>query len=217
MKTMNRKTNGKANAFMESVLCLPMAALLLASALAGPASGGTLAPFSGVIAGTEDFDFAHPSGIDIKILGSGGGNASHLGRFTATWDADITLANLDQPIKRTFVAANGDELYAEGFGAGTPPPDQFVTEDMSITGGTGLFEFATGSFTLERTVFDVGNPGFTDLETVGSFDGFISTVGSTGGRHVPSAHAVPEPASMSLALVCLLGLVTCVRRRTKCR
>ena len=85
---------------------------------------------------------------------------------------------------------------------------------MFITGGTGRFEGAGGSFTVERTVFDVNVPEghFTDLVTVGSFDGFISTVGST-----KRFQAVPEPASMTLALGCVLGLVTCVRRRTKGR
>jgi hypothetical protein len=141
------------------------------------------------------------------INGSGGGNATHLGAFTASWDLEIsTDPNI---VFRTFVAANGDELYAEGPGAGTPPPDQFVTEEMTITGGTGRFDDATGNFTVKRTVFDVGNPGFTDLVTVGSFDGTISTVGST--------RSVPEPASMSLALGCFLGLVTCVRCRPKGR
>ena len=190
-----------------------MAALLLTSALAGPAAAGTLVPFSGVIEGTEDFDFEHPSGIDIKILGSGGGNASHLGRFTATWDGDITFANLDQPIRRTFVGETGFELYAEGVGAGTSPPApgelnegfQFVTETMTITGGTGPFEFAGGKFTIHRGVSEIGVPegNFNNLPSFGSFDGFITTI--------------PEPASMSLALGCFLGLVTCVRSRPKGR
>jgi len=158
---------------MKTILFVPMAALLITAALAGPASAAQDLPFSGVIEGTEDFDFAHPSGIDIKILGSGEGKASQLGAFTATWDVDITLANQVQPVERTFVAANGDELYTEGFGAGTPPPDQFVVETHVITGGTGRFFGATGSLTVERWVFDVGNPGFTGLETSGSFDGFI--------------------------------------------
>ena len=139
-----------------------------------------------------------PDGIDLIIHGSGGGNATHLGSFTATWDADIIFANADNPIERTFVAANGDELFAEGRAAGTPPDDdgfQFVTETMTITGGTGEFAGAGGSFDVERGVFNVAPP-FIDLPTFGSFDGFITII--------------PEPASMSLALLgCLfLGLVT---------
>jgi hypothetical protein len=82
---------------------------------------------------------------------------------------------------------------------------------MTITGGTGRFAGAGGSFTLERGVFDVGEPAFTDLPTFGSFDGFITTVGS-----ITSAHAVPEPASISLAVLgCILGLATRCRAKGK--
>jgi hypothetical protein len=170
---LHYKTKTKQETIMNSILYLPMTALLITAAVAGPSSAAEELPFFGVLEGTEDFDFAHPSGIDIKIVGTGGGKASHMGAFAATWDVDITLANLSQPIRRTFIAANGDELYTEGFGAGTPPPDQFVVETHVITGGTGRFSGATGSLTVERWVFDVGNPGFSELETSGSFDGFI--------------------------------------------
>ena len=176
---MNRKTNHTGNASMKSVICKSMATLLLASAIAGPALAELLVPFSGVVEGTEDFDFEHPSGVDIKISGSGEGIASRLGPFTSTWSGDITFTNPDNlhPVERTFVAANGDELWSEGLGSGTPPmePDfnQNVTGEYRITGGTGRFTGAGGSFTVDRVVYDV-RPG-VNLETVGSFDGFIST------------------------------------------
>ncbi len=169
------KTNRNTTAMLKTFLCLPITALLLTAALAGPASAEEGVPFKGVIEGTEDFTFqvGDPSGIDLLISGSGGGNATHLGNFTTTWDGDITFGVEFSPIVRTFVAANGDELYAVGLGAGTPPdPDQFVVTDFMITGGTGRFEGATGSFTVERTVFNV-LPPFTGLETVGTFDGTI--------------------------------------------
>ena len=63
------KTNRNMNTIMKTFLYLPMAALLITTALAGPASAEEGVPFEGVIEGTEDFDFEHPSGIDIKILG----------------------------------------------------------------------------------------------------------------------------------------------------
>ena len=159
-----------------SALALSMTAMLLTTAFAGPSAAKKAVPFKGVIEGTEDFTFLDPpeDGINLIIEGSGGGNATHLGRFTATWHGDITFGVEFSPIIRTFVAANGDELYAEGLGAGTPPdPDQFVVELMTITGGTGRFEGATGSFTVERVVFNVVDP-FEDLETIGTFDGTIT-------------------------------------------
>ena len=154
-----------------------MAALLLTSALAGPVSAEEGVPFKGRIEGTEDFTFQDrdENGIDLLINGSGGGNATHLGKFAASWDGFIdTTGAVETLIFRTFVAANGDELWSVGSGEGTvPDPDQFVTEEQVIIGGTGRFEGATGSFTVERWVFNVGNPGITDLETVGWFDGTI--------------------------------------------
>ena len=87
---------------MKTILCLPMTALLLATALVAPSAAAPLVPFSGVIEGTEDFAFqpGDPSGIDLKIHGSGGGNSTHLGlgKFTAIWDGDISFANPDSPI-----------------------------------------------------------------------------------------------------------------------
>ena len=182
---MNMKTNRNVNTTRKTILYLPMAALLITTALVGAASAKELVPFRGAVEGIEDFNFKNDgSGIDLNVLGSGGGHATGLGRFTVTWDADITFTNPDNPMERTFVAANGDELYAEGRAAGTPPEDgfQFVTETMTITGGTGRFEFADGSFTLQRGVFEigeldeVGEPDFNELPTFGSFDGFITTV-----------------------------------------
>ncbi len=172
------KTNRNMNTMLKTVLALPLAALVITIATAGPASAEEVAPFKGVIGGTEDFNFqiGDPSGVDIQIDGSGGGNATHLGEFIATWHGDITFGAALQPIVRHFVAANGDELWSIGLGAGTPPDadpnfNQYVEEELFRMGGTGRFEDATGSFTVDRVVFDV-RPGM-DLETVGSFDGTI--------------------------------------------
>ena len=139
------------------------------------------APFKGRIDGKEDFNFqvGDPSGIDLVILGNGGGRATQLGSFSATWIGDITFGpdpDALQPLARTFVAANGDELWSEGWGAGTPPDadpnfNQYVVEDHVIIGGTGRFEGATGSFTVERVVYDV-RPGI-DLVSEGSFHGVL--------------------------------------------
>ena len=172
------KTNCNKNTLMKGILCLPMAALLITTAVADPGKAKKGLPFKGTIDGTEDFNFqvGDPSGIDLVIVGDGGGRATHLGMFSATWGSDISFANILQPLFRIFVAANGDELWSEGWGAGTPPDadpnfNQYVVEDHVITGGTGRFEGATGSFTVERVGYDV-RPG-VDLVTEGSFDGTI--------------------------------------------
>ena len=50
-----------------------------------------------------------------------------------------------------------------------------IVEDATITGGTGRFAGATGSFTCER-LYDT-----IEGTTTGSFEGTISTVGA--GKH----------------------------------
>ena len=54
----------------------------------------------------------------------------------------------------TFVAANGDTLLATVAGHGTRigPTVLSIVEVYTITGGTGRFADATGTFTLENTL-----------------------------------------------------------------
>jgi hypothetical protein len=54
----------------------------------------------------------------------------------------------------TFTAANGDTLTATVDGQATPtsPGVLSIVEVYTVTGGTGRFADATGSFTLESTL-----------------------------------------------------------------
>ena len=50
-----------------------------------------------------------------------------------------------------FTAANGDTLIADVTGQSPTPPGVLLSvETATITGGTGRFASATGSFTVER-------------------------------------------------------------------
>ena len=74
-----------------------------------------------------------------------------------------------------FIAANGDTLTATFVGQATPtstPSVLYIVETATITGGTGRFAGATGSFITER-LFDT----ITGL-TTGSFKGSISSPGA---------------------------------------
>jgi hypothetical protein len=74
-----------------------------------------------------------------------------------------------------FVAANGDTLTAEFDGVSTPvaPGFLYIVETATITGGTGRFAGATGSFTVERLYDTLAGT------TVGSFEGTISSPGAS--------------------------------------
>jgi len=70
-----------------------------------------------------------------------------------------------------FTAANGDKVYAEFTGIATPtatPGVLYIEDTATITGGTGRFAGATGSFTGERLYDTVAGT------TIGFFEGTIS-------------------------------------------
>jgi hypothetical protein len=76
-----------------------------------------------------------------------------------------------------FISASGDSIFTSVVGQGEPtetPGLNRIVEINTITGGTGRFAGAKGSFTLERLV-DL-NTGFT----AGWFHG---TITSPGGGH----------------------------------
>jgi hypothetical protein len=70
-----------------------------------------------------------------------------------------------------FTAANGDRLTAEASGQATllSPGVLSVAETGVVTGGTGRFAGATGSFAIERTFF------LATGVTTGTFEGTISS------------------------------------------
>jgi hypothetical protein len=153
----------------KSVLYVQMAALLSTAALGGPAACKKELAFRGSFGGSESFAVEPPL---LLINGSGTGKATHLGHCMATWDREAFLADGSQTASYHFIAANGDSLFVESIGQAdlTLAPDIHVVENGTITGGTGRFAGATGSFTLERVVVLTG----PDSDTVsGSFDGAI--------------------------------------------
>ena len=99
------------------------------------------------------------------------GQATHLGRF------ELDVPHLVDPATRTavgeyrFTAANGDTLTADFTGQSTPVPGTtllYIEEQATITGGTGRFAQATGSFKVYR-LFDTATG-----VTVGDFEGSIA-------------------------------------------
>jgi hypothetical protein len=154
---------------------LALAALCVLSALglSGPASAGDPVPFKGTLQGsytrTGTFPFFH-------LEPSGTGNATQLGQFSFTLPHDVNLLLLPPGGTGTFVftAANGDTVSGTFLTSATPTQVPGVihgVEYMTITGGTGRFANASGSFTTDRLVDTV------NLTTVGSFEGTISSPG----------------------------------------
>jgi hypothetical protein len=151
----------------KSIYSLPMTAMLLTAALVIPVVAAPAVPFRGSVQAVENLNVQFPM---IFVDASGGGNATHLGRFTVSYEVEVTLPAGTGVGTAVFTAANGDLLFTEFTGQAEPTADpdvSFIEETQTITGGTGRFEGASGSFTLQR--FLNGVTGITS----GSFDGTI--------------------------------------------
>jgi hypothetical protein len=147
-----------------NTLVLTLIGLLTA---AYPATAAKPVPFKGSIRGDVTVTPLDPPFGFVLI--EGGGNATKLGRYTVTIPHIVNFATATGEGQYLFTAANGDTLSADFTGFAVPTENGFhIVETATITGGTGRFAGATGSFTCERE-FDT-----TTLTTVGSFEGTIS-------------------------------------------
>ena len=145
-----------------------------ANARAGVLSNDLEVPFKGRLEGTATITPGTPPFLSVSIEGTG--NATHLGRFTVEIPHVVNATNRTSTGTYEFTAANGDTLTAGFTGQATltAPGLLSVIETASITGGTGRFADATGSFTVKRLFNQVTGV------TTGSFEGTISSPG--GGR-----------------------------------
>ena len=127
-------------------------------------------PFKGKFEGTQSVTPLTPPLASVEV--SATGTATNLGRFTIELPHTVNFATRTAQGTCTLVAANGDVLIADFTGQAQLGPIVSVVEHATITGGTGRFAAATGSFTIER-VFDPAAG-----TTSGSFQGTISAPGA---------------------------------------
>lgn len=127
-------------------------------------------PFKGRFEGTQTVTPLEPPLASVE--GEATGNATHLGRFTVEFPHTVNFATASGVGTYTFTAANGDTLTATFTGQAQRGTVTSIVEHATITGGTGRFVGATGSFTAQR-LFDPANG-----TTTGSFEGTISSVGA---------------------------------------
>jgi hypothetical protein len=144
-------------------------AVLAVLGLTSPALAQQQVPFKGGLNGVVTVSKPTPQGLPALVNATG--NATHLGPFT------LAIPHLVNPAKGTArgtyqcVAANGDRLTAcfSGQAKTTSTPGVLaIVETATITGGTGRFGGASGSFTSERLYDMVAGT------TIGSFEGTIT-------------------------------------------
>ena len=159
-----------------SNIYLPMAALMLTIALALPAAAQKQVPLKGSIQGHEiDTPQGGPPPTTLSVDGSTRGIATHVGQFSFAYQLTANLANGTATGSARLIAANGDSVdttIAGSIELTATPGVASITEVNTITGGTGRFAGAQGSFTVERLINQT-----TGL-TSGSFHGTITSPGA---------------------------------------
>ena len=161
---------------------LPMAAMILMAAVAGPAAAQQQVPFKGAFQGNDTFT---PPTHTQSITGIG----TLVGQFSST--TVLTLTASGGTGSAHWIAANGDSIDTTVVGSGEPvdmapcqvvgaqPGDGYVkvTEIHTVTGGTGRFAGAQGSFTVtlyhDKVPRSDGTHG-----TCGSYSGTITPPGA---------------------------------------
>jgi hypothetical protein len=137
-------------------------------ALAGPVVAGEHVRFKGLLEGDVAITPLAPPFVAVLVEATG--KANHLGKFTLEIPHVVNRANSSAIGSYHFTAANGDTLSADFTGQATPtatPGVLYIEETAIITGGTGRFAHATGSFTTERLFDTVAGT------TAGSFTGTL--------------------------------------------
>ena len=115
------------------------------------AKAGAGLPFSGAFSAETEATFPEPGVLAIHF--DGDGLATHLGRFEMT---GVDAGRFPEPVASgnwVFTAANGDQLFASTESRGEPGPagTDRVTVSATISGGTGRFAGAGGSFSALLT------------------------------------------------------------------
>ena len=132
------------------IVGLLLAILVVGAALA---SARKPLPFRGSFEAVEAYQANGPT---VFVTATGSGEATQLGRYTVSYEVEVDLpTGAGMGLSAHYVAANGDNLFAEGSGQATPTDDPTVfsiVETYTITGGTGRFASASGSFTVDRVV-----------------------------------------------------------------
>ncbi|MEO8128612.1 MAG: hypothetical protein ABJF23_32380 [Bryobacteraceae bacterium] len=172
---------------------LPIAALMLTASLANSAAAqtscGGLAPgcFKGIFQGLDAHDVLPPGATSVVIRTNATGTGTHLGAFSLRREVTGSLVNFSDAGSAQWIAANRDIIYTTVVGQAelSDLPGGFlkVTEIHTITGGTGRFTGAQGSFTVEL-YHKLDASGVTGgVETHDIFGSFHGTITLPGAAH----------------------------------
>ena len=142
------------------------------AALAAP--HGTARPLTGTGTGTTALNLATGAATADFT-----GHLSHLGAETGHDDLTVTITSpstFRYTGTETFLAANGDKLFAVVTGSGTATPTAIQSTDTdTITGGTGRFTGASGTYAKTSSLIVVSVTATSETSRFTSaLDGQIS-------------------------------------------
>lgn len=143
--------------------------------LAHPAMAGHQVPYKGkemgvVTKGAFQFPFSHAST-------AAEGEATYIGHYTLTGEFTVDVRFGTATGVFTLTAANGDVLFLDMEGHAVPTDLTKTVASFTVTGGTGRFEGATGSFTADNQFDFAVNLPFPN-PYVAEIEGTISTPGT---------------------------------------
>jgi hypothetical protein len=110
-------------------------------------------------------------GGTLQATATGAGAASQIGQFSYALNATVDSGGSSTGVF-LLIFSNGDVIYGSFTGTGTP--NGHIQEYLTINGGTGRFQGATGSLVFDR---------FVDPSTLPAFESHAGTV--TGSISTP--------------------------------
>ena len=138
--------------FVSTIVALLLLIVLASTVFAAPTASGQQLLFKGSLQAVETHVVTFPT---FTLDATGSGNATQLGLYTMSFQGQVFIPTLSGTTSAILVAADGSSLYADGVGQGTAtenPDFVSIVEMYTITGGTGRFAGASGSFTVERLI-----------------------------------------------------------------
>ena len=107
-------------------------------------------PFNGTMQSNETYSTAF---YTMFVTANGSGDANELDQFTVSYQMEANLLDMSVSESVYFAGMNGDSLQATAVGQAIEDrtPGMFkVVEIYTITGGTGRFDGASGTLTMNR-------------------------------------------------------------------
>jgi hypothetical protein len=106
-------------------------------------------PIKGSFEGTQTVTPGTPPFATVEMNAEG--EATHLGRFAIALPHTVNFATATANGICTMAAADGSTITADFTGQAQLGPVVTIVEQATITGGTGRFAAASGTFTIHRT------------------------------------------------------------------